>query len=161
MPAVRSGSVSVPARYGEGAIGNQVRLLLSGASPYHAGTGPPPIVGNYPPVHPAAAALLHLLLAPASHLRPRTRARTLRRGGAGRGRRAARGGCGGGGRRCRDLGTPGYGLHIWPTPAGALGGSDPAQAALTARPRRRSGPILSENMTDLVLADPPCCSSRS
>ena len=47
-----------------------MRLLLSGALPYHAGAGPPYIVGNYPPVYPAAVALLHLALSRAGDLAP-------------------------------------------------------------------------------------------
>ena len=52
----------------------------------------------------------------------------------------------------RDLGTPGYNRLGWTTPADGL---DPAQAALYARLRAMPGPILSENMSDLVLAGHP------
>ncbi len=49
----------------------------------------------------------------------------------------------------RDLGTPGYNRLGWRVPAD---GRDPAQRRLVALLRRTPGPILSENMGDLVLA---------
>ena len=49
----------------------------------------------------------------------------------------------------RDLGTPGYDRMGWRVPAN---GNDPAQRQLVARLRSTPGPILSENMGDLVLA---------
>lgn len=51
----------------------------------------------------------------------------------------------------RDLGTPGFGA-LGPTPRSVLDPSDPSQAQLVALLRRTPGPILSENMTALVLA---------
>jgi hypothetical protein len=50
-----------------------------------------------------------------------------------------------------DLGTPGFDRLGWNTPPGG-GRRDPAQEALYALLLRTPGPILSENMGDLVLA---------
>jgi len=49
------------ANYGEGAILNQAHRLLAGLSLYHNDRSPPYIVANYPPIYPAAVALLEKL----------------------------------------------------------------------------------------------------